>query len=173
MPGRKACGPPLLPGELPPGHSVFGGALPLHAAHTPDDDELAALVCCVENLRNGVTTIVEAGTVAHPQRVAAAMLTTGIRGTIGTWGWDVPEGPYAAPADEVLDRLRDLLERFPSGGMVEGWVTLVGHGLASDELFARAAELARSAGTGMTLHMSPGSADVDHYLERSGRRPLE
>jgi 5-methylthioadenosine/S-adenosylhomocysteine deaminase len=168
-PLARAC----IPDDLPPGDSVFGWAVPLHAAHTPDDDELAALLCCVENLRNGVTTLVEAGTVAHPDRVAAAMRTTGVRGTIGTWGWDVPEGPYAAPADEVLDRLRDLLERFPPGGMVEGWVTLVGHGLASDELLARAAELARSAGTGMTLHMSPGSADVDHYLERSGRRPIE
>ncbi|MCW2919545.1 MAG: putative hydrolase [Actinomycetia bacterium] len=168
-PLARAC----IPDDLPPGDSVFGWAVPLHAAHTPDDDELAALLCCVENLRNGVTTLVEAGTVAHPDRVAAGMRTTGVRGTIGTWGWDVPEGPYAAPADEVLDRLRDLLECFPPGGMVEGWVTLVGHGLASDELLAGAAELARSAGTGMTLHMSPGSADVDHYLERSGRRPIE
>jgi 5-methylthioadenosine/S-adenosylhomocysteine deaminase len=168
-PLARAC----IPDDLPPGDSVFGWAVPLHAAHTPDDDELAALVCGVENLRNGITTVVEAGTVGHPERVAAAMRTAGIRGTIGTWGWDVPEGPYAAPADEVLDRLRDVLAKFPKGGTVEGWVTLVGHGLASDGLLASAAGLARSAGTGMTLHMSPGESDVDHYLERSGRRPIE
>jgi 5-methylthioadenosine/S-adenosylhomocysteine deaminase len=167
-PLARAC----IPDDLPPGDAVFGWAVPLHAAHTADDDELAALLCCVENVRNGVTTIVEAGTVAHPERVAAAMRSTGVRGTIGTWGWDVPGGPYAAPADEVLDRLRDLLERFPRGGTVEGWVTLVGHGLASDELLAGASGLARTAGTGMTLHMSPSSADVDHYLARAGRRPL-
>jgi 5-methylthioadenosine/S-adenosylhomocysteine deaminase len=51
-------------------------------------------------------------------------------------------------------------------------VTLVGHGLASDELLQGAAELARASGTRMTMHMSPGRADPEHYLARTGRRPL-
>jgi 5-methylthioadenosine/S-adenosylhomocysteine deaminase len=61
----------------------------------------------------------------------------------------------------------------PGGGLVEGWVTLVGHDLASDELLGGAADLARHLGTGLTLHMSPTSSDPERYLERTGRRPLE
>ena len=73
---------------------------------------------------------------------------------------------------EVLDRQRALIEKFPSGGRVEGWVTLVGHDLASDELLAGAADLARELGTGMTMHLSPTSSDPERYLERTGRRPV-
>ena len=99
--------------------------------------------------------------------------TVGLRATIGVWGWDIDAGPYAAPAPEVLDRQRAIVEAYPSGGLVEGWVTLVGHDLASDALLAGAADLARELGTGMTMHLSPTSSDPERYLERSGRRPVE
>ena len=162
-----------IPDLLEPGRSIFEWSVPLHGAHTPDDDELAATICAAESLRYGVTTVVEAGTVAYPDRVAAAMRRVGLRGTVGTWGWDIEEGPYAAPTDEVLDRQRAVLAAYPKGGdLVEGWVTLVGHNLASDALLVGASELAREFGTGMTMHMSPTSSDPEAYLARTGRRPL-
>ena len=55
---------------------------------------------------------------------------------------------------------------------MEGWVTLVGHDLASDELLTGASDLARERGVGLTMHMSPTSSDPERYLERTGRRPL-
>lgn len=161
-----------IPDLLPAGASIFEWSVPLHGEHTPDDDELSATVCALESLRNGVTTVVEAGTVAHPERVAAGMLAAGVRGTIGTWGWDIEVGPFTAPCDEVLDRQRAVVSRFPAGGQVEGWVTLVGHDLASDELLAGASQLARELGTSMTMHLSPTSSDPERYLERTGRRPV-
>ncbi|MCG5217621.1 amidohydrolase family protein [Streptosporangium soli] len=164
----RAC----IPDDIDSDEAIYQWAVPLHEAHLPEDEELSALLACVENLRNGVTTIVEAGTVAHPDRVARAMTQAGVRGTVGTWGWDVEDAPHAAPAGEVLDRQRAVIESYPAGGLVEGRVTLVGHGLASDELLAGAADLARTTGAGLTMHMSPGRADVEHYRERSGRRPL-
>lgn len=161
-----------IPDLLPPGASIFEWSVPLHGAHTGDDDELSATLGAVESLRNGVTTVIEAGTVAHPERMAAGVLATGLRGTVGTWGWDIEIGPYAAPCDEVLDRQRAVVERFPAGGLVEGWVTLVGHDLASDELLAGASNLARELNTSMTMHLSPTSSDPERYLARSGRRPV-
>ena len=161
-----------IPDNLAPGSSIFDWSVPLHGAHTGDDDELSAVLTGVESLLNGVTTLIEAGTVAHPDRVAAGMRRVGVRGTVGTWGWDVEAGPFAAPAAEVLDRQRHVLDAFPPGGTVSGWVTLVGHGLASDELLAGAAELARARGVGMTMHMSPTSSDPEVYRARTGRDPL-
>ena len=161
-----------IPDLLPPGASIFEWAVPVHGAHTPADDELSAALCAAESVLNGVTTVIEAGTVADPDRVVAGMRAVGIRGSIGTWGWDVGDGPFAAPADEVLDRQRSLVARYPRGGLVEGWVTLVGHDLATDALLAGAAALARELGTGMTMHLSPTSSDVDSYLSRSGHRPV-
>ena len=173
---QHLTGDPLIrsciPDLLPPGASIFEWSVPAHGAHTGDDDELSALLSSVENLVNGVTTVVEAGTVAHPHRVVAGMRRAGIRGTVGTWGWDIEEGPFTAPADEVLDRQREVVDAYARGGLIEGWVTLVGHDLASDELLAGAAELARDRGTGLTMHMSPTSSDPERYLARAGCRPL-
>ena len=139
---------------------------------TAADDELSATLACVEAVTHGVTTTIEAGTVAHPARVAAGMAAVGMRGTIGTWGWDVEDGPFAAPAPEVLERQAAVLDAFPSGGLVTGWVTLVGHDLMSDELVSGASALARSRGCGLTFHLSPSVSDVTAYLARTGRRPL-
>ncbi len=161
-----------IPDDLGSGRSIFEWAVPVHGAHTPDDDELTATISAVDSLRNGVTTLIEAGTVAFPERVAAGVVAAGARGTVGTWGWDVDEGPFAAPADETLDRQRAVLDRFPAGGQVEGWVTLVGHSLASDDLLVGAADLARERGASMTMHMSPTSSDPEVYLERHNRRPI-
>ena len=161
-----------IPDLLPAGAAIFEWAVPIHGAHSPDDDEMSATLCALESVLNGVTTLVEAGTVAYPDRVVAGMQAVGTRGTIGTWGWDIEDGPFAAPADEVLARQRAVVERYPAGGLVEGWVTLVGHDLASDALLAGAADLARSMGTHMTMHLSPTSSDPEQYLARTGRRPV-
>ncbi|MEP7114929.1 MAG: amidohydrolase family protein [Ilumatobacteraceae bacterium] len=161
-----------IPDLLAPGAAIFEWAMPIHGQHTPNDDELSASLCAIECAQNGVTTVVEAGTVAHPDRVAKALMSVGVRGTVGTWGWDIEEGPFVGTVAEVLDRQRAVIDAFPSGGLVEGWVTLVGHDLASDQLLAGAAELAREAGTGMTMHLSPTTSDPENYLARTGRRPV-
>ena len=164
----RSCIPDLLRAS----ESIFSWSVPLHARHTGDDDELSATLTATQSALCGVTTLVEAGTVAHPHRVAAGMEAVGVRGTVGTWGWDIADAPFAAPTEEVLDRQREVLASHPAGGLVEGWVTLVGHDLASDDLLVGAADLARSAGCGMTMHISPSSSDPESYLRNHGARPL-
>lgn len=160
-----------IPDDIGSDEAIFGWAVPVHGAHTADDDELSATLSLVEAVTNGVTTTVEAGTVAHPERVAGAMRAVGVRGTIGRWGWDVGDGPLAAPAGEVLAAARALVEGWPPGGLVHAWVTLVGHDLMSDELVVGASELARELGVGLTFHLSPHDRDAVSYRRRTGRRP--
>ncbi len=161
-----------IPDAIDSQEAIFGWAVPVHGAHTPDDDELSATLASVEALGNGITCTIEAGTVANPDRVAAGMRAAGIRGTVGRWGWDVDGVPFGAPTDEVLALQEEMIDRHPAGGLVEAWVTLVGHDLMSDELLAGASDLARRRGTGMTFHISPHQGDPASYLERTGRRPL-
>jgi len=162
----------MIPDDISADQSIFDWAVPLHGAVSGDDDELSATITAVESLLLGVTTILEPGTVAHPLRVAEGLATAGIRGRVGRWGWDVDGVPFSAPVDEVLARQEETVKALPAGNLVEGWVTLVGHDLASDELFAGAAELAERLDVGLTLHMSPGEGDVRAYAVRSGRRPV-
>lgn len=163
----------MIPDDITSDESIFDWIVPLHATLDGDDDELAATITAVDALTHGVTTLLEPGTVANPLRVAAGLDTAGIRARVGRWGWDVAGMPYSAPADESLALQEETVAALPAEGLVTGWVTLVGHDLASDELFRGAAELADRLDVGLTLHMSPGDADIAAYATRSGRRPIE
>ncbi|MEI6495755.1 MAG: amidohydrolase family protein, partial [Actinomycetota bacterium] len=138
-----------IPDAIDSQEAIFGWAVPVHSAHTPEADELSAMLGAIEAATNGVTCTVEAGTVAHPDSVAAGLARVGMRATLGRWGWDTEGVPFGAPADEVLAAQAELLSHYPAGGLVEAWVTLVGHDLMTDELVAGASELARARGAGM------------------------
>lgn len=161
-----------IPDRIDSATAIGEWAVPLHAALRPVDDELAATLAAVEAVSNGVTTIVEAGTIAHHEAVAVALRTVGVRATLGVWGWDVGDGPHVAPVADVLDRQRAVVEAYRDDPLLDGWVTLVGHDLATDELLGGAADLARDLGTSMTMHLSPTSADVASYVARTGHRPV-
>ncbi len=167
-PMTRSC----VPDDLPPGESIFTWAVPINDAHLPEDDGLAATLTFVDSLLNGVTTVIEAGTIGHLQPTADAAQRVGIRAGLGVWGWDIEYGPFTAPTAETLARQAATLDLLPAGTRVTGWVTLVGHDLASDALLAGAAELAKSRGAHMTMHMSPTSNDPEAYLKRAGVRPL-
>ena len=160
-----------IPDAITSHDAIFDWAVPTHAAHTGDDDEVSATLALAEAVVNGITCTVEAGTVAHPERVAAAAQAVGARITLGRWGWDVGDGPQAAPADEVLKHQAALVERWAGHPLITGWVTLVGHDLMTDELVSGASELARRHGTMLTFHLSPATSDATSYLARTGKRP--
>ncbi len=166
-----------IPDDLPPGASIFGWIVPVHAAVDGRDDEVSALLSLVEAVGNGITSTVEAGTVAHPERVLAAYEAVGVRGTIGTWGTDTPGLPGSGAVDEVIARQAALLALTADGdgerSLVRPWVTLVGHDLMSDELVTAASELARRSGVGLTFHLSPTTSDPESYLARTGLRPVQ
>jgi 5-methylthioadenosine/S-adenosylhomocysteine deaminase len=148
-----------IPDNLPPGEAIFTWVVPVHAEHSGDDDELSATLTLAESLTNGITTTFEAGTVAHPDRIARAAERIGARLTIGTWGWDIEQGPFTGPVDEVIDRQIAALD-LVTGPLVSSWVSLVGHDLMSDELVVAATALARDRGVGMTFHISPSTSDT-------------
>ena len=161
-----------IPDAIDSHTAIFDWAVPIHAAHTADDDELSASLALVEAVGNGITCTVEPGTVAHPDRVMAALRTVGVRGTIGRWAWDVDDAPFAAPASVVVEQLEALIDAAEAEPLISPWVTLVGHDLMSDTLVEAAADLARRRKVRMTYHISPSPSDAVAYLERTGRRPL-
>lgn len=162
----------MIPDDLEPGAAVFSWAVPAHAAHTPDDDELSATLSLIEGVCNGITFTVEAGTVAHPDRVLAGFDRVGVGGTLGSWGWDVEGQPWAGSVDEVLARQRELQRLTNDHPRVDAWVTLVGHDLMSDELVVAASDLARTTNTGLTFHLSPTRSDTESYVARTGSPPV-
>jgi 5-methylthioadenosine/S-adenosylhomocysteine deaminase len=163
----------MIPDDISAQQSIFDWIVPLHGAVTGDDDELAATITAIDSLLRGVTTVFEPGTVAHPLRVADGLAAAGIRGRVGQWGSDAEGLPLSAPFEDVLARQEETLKALPAGDLVTGWVTLVGHDLASDELLVAAADLAERLDVGLTMHMSPGENDIEDYARRSGLRPVK
>lgn len=161
-----------IPDSISSHESIFQWAIPAHEAHTPDDEELSATLCAAEAALNGVTTVVEAGTVASPRRVAAGIQAVGIRAALSIWGSDADGVPHAAPPAEAVARQQEMLADFPAGSLVEGWIALVGHDLASDDLLQAATNAAKEAGVNMTMHISPTPADAESYMMRTGKRPI-
>ncbi len=163
-----------VPDEWSSTKAINEWSIPLTRHHTGDDEQLSATITAAQSALNGVTMLIEAGSVTWPERLAAGVEEVGIRATVGIWGSSIVGRPYCGPTDEVLAHHRAMLEAFPPGkGLVSGWVTLIGHNTADDALMAGAANLARSHGTGMTMHMSPIKDDPDWYLARHNRRPIE
>lgn len=162
----------MIPDDISSDESIYQWIVPLHEQVSGDDDELAATLAAVDCLTRGVTTVLEAGTVAHPVRVAAGLRAAGIRGRVGRWGWDAEGVPFGGPVEQSLAWQREAVAAVGTDGLVTGWVTLVGHGLVSDELFVGAAELAEELDVPMTFHISPGENDVLTFAERSGQRPV-
>ena len=163
-----------IPDDIDSQEAIFGWAVPIHArAHrgrrrAVGHARLRRRADATGSPRRSRPGRWPIPTGSRPPRERA-----GMRLALGQWGWDVGDGPLAAPAAEVLARHADLLDRYPvGGGLVEGWVTLVGHDLMTDELVAGASELARASGTGLTFHLSPHAGDARPYVARTGRRPF-
>lgn len=148
-----------------------------YAETSPAEEELIALATFAELLRTGSTCFIEAGTTKHTANIVSAMEATGIRGCLGRWSWDIPTEPanLASTASEGIAAFRHDHARFHGAldDRVRIWATPIGHTMTSDELLVGLKHAADELGTGMTLHLSSWMEDVEGYVARTGRRPVQ
>jgi cytosine/adenosine deaminase-related metal-dependent hydrolase len=126
--------------------------MPLYGTITPEEEEVSALLACLEMLRTGTTTFCEAGTLFDVGRVAAAVERIGMRAVLGRWTWDLVSGPgrLAQTTAGALDaNARMLAEVDGRGdGRVAAWPLLLGFGTCSERLIRDSKALAERHGTG-------------------------
>ncbi len=154
---------------------IFDWLSPVHFAHTPADEKLAAQFAALEMLRTGTTCFLDAGTCCFLDQVVEGMESMGIRGRLGRWSWDGLDAPMSAPTGVVVDGLQRQLERYPAGPdrRLSAWPILIGHYTCTDALWQAAKALADEHGAGLAFHMSPVPDDAAWFLERHGRRPFQ
>lgn len=153
--------------------------VPFESALTPDDVELSGLLAYSTMLRTGTTSFFESGG-PHPERMAAAAITTGIRGSVALSTMD---GGSRIPAnmlmttEEALTRNIELVEAFPSAADGSTRVTA---GMALRQIIVCSPELvrdlhheARSRGVKVHTHLVEGTYEIDYALERYGHRPVD
>jgi cytosine/adenosine deaminase-related metal-dependent hydrolase len=172
----EQCVKGVLPDTMPPGQWVRQ-VTQFYAEMSPEEEALNATFTFLELMRTGTTCFIEAGTTKHTPEIVAAMGTSGIRGCIGKWSWDIPRQPanlYETTADAIA-RNEELIKEFHGAhnDRVRVWTSPIGHTMTSDALLTGLKALADQYQTGMTMHLSSWLEDVQGYLERTGMRPVK
>ncbi|MBP7693413.1 MAG: amidohydrolase [Anaerolineales bacterium] len=153
---------------------------PTARAMSPEEVYLTSLVCCLENLRSGATTLVDfhypVKDPALHEPVIRAMLDSGLRGRysrmVNDAGADsgiIPE--LIQPADEALAHAGELAERYQGagGGRLEIGLS-VGSIWGVSEAGLRATRQAADARRmPVTMHINESRYDNASALERFGR----
>jgi 5-methylthioadenosine/S-adenosylhomocysteine deaminase len=158
----------LLPDDVPVDRYLPDWLLPLYATITPEEEQAAAQLACVEMIRTGTTTFCEAGTLFDVAAVADAVEATGMRAVLGRWTWDLVDGParMRQTTAEALRANAAMLDAVQGGadGRLGAWPLLLGFGTCSPALMQGARALAERHGVGwgmmhLASHPSRRTAD--------------
>jgi 5-methylthioadenosine/S-adenosylhomocysteine deaminase len=151
---------------------------PLQAAMTPEDMRLAATLGLVENLRCGVTHVVDHHKVttspAHTGAVCQAAQTVGVRLTLArSWA---DRGKNAEPPDSILADLERLFAQYPGAPLAEGLVSIANGPLVpwrcSEKTLRQTHALAGRYGAPTHIHVSETREEVQMTVDESGLRPV-
>ncbi len=204
-----ASGGPIHPGmvetHLHASYQTFRGVVPdqirevdvfpaierrFYDVVSAQEEELGALLACLEMVRNGTTCFLEAGTFLHPDAGASAATTVGIRALLGDVCINDQPGGFAqgkearaagsdfitrAPhdLDEALAQLgRQLRRNEDPDALVRGHIAVMGLGTASERLLLEAKRLANDAGVVLNMHHAYSLADTEADRARYGRDPV-
>ena len=148
----------LMRDDIPVPRYLPDWLLPLYTAVTPEEEQAAALLACVEMLRTGTTTFCEAGTLFDVAAVADAVEQVGMRAILGRWTWDLDgqTGRMRQTTDEALAHTESVLAKVHgrADGRLGAWPLLLGFGTCSEALIQGAHALAARHGVGWGMMQS-------------------
>jgi cytosine/adenosine deaminase-related metal-dependent hydrolase len=151
-------------------------ATPLYAAIEPHEEHLAAMLACLEMLRNGTTTFVEGGTIKNVGEVASAVSSAGIRGVLGRWTWDLVPRPdaFRQTADEALERTEALIDQAHglANGRLRAMASIINVETSSDDLIHRLMDLALRRNVMLNFHQSGDPDYIPEALAAWGVTPI-
>ncbi len=160
----------LMADDIPVARYLPDWLLPLYSTVTPEEEQAAALLACVEMVRTGTTTFCEAGTLFDVPAVADAVEQAGLRAILGRWTWDLPGAwppRLQQTTEEALALTADVLGKVHgrAEGRIGAWPLLLGFGTCSEPLMQGARALAERHGTGWgmmqrALHPRLGTRDT-------------
>jgi 5-methylthioadenosine/S-adenosylhomocysteine deaminase len=149
----------------------------------PDDAYIAALAGCLENIKSGVTCLVDnyymprykKGNIDH---LLQGMMDSGIKGAIARGYHDIPFNvpeDFMEGEDEVLAEYRRIIEKWhgAGNGRLAVWVSPVNLVYSSASSVQKVWQLARHYGVGMHTHVAEARFEVEKIKERYGMTIVE
>lgn len=137
---------------------------PKHRALRPDDTYHASRLCYAENLKAGITSVLDM--YRHPWRAAEACREMGIRATLAPYCADKPPYTYFEDPHENLRAVKEL-----RGERLQVWVGLEHLWYCTPEAYRIARQARDEYGAGIHTHCSETSIEVQKCLEDYGKRP--
>lgn len=153
---------------------------PFSLAMTEEDFYLAAMIGCLENLKNGATSVIDQHYIytskSNADRVAEAMEATGIRGTLCRCFADTEYHPdLTEDGETVLKELERVWGRWhgASGGRISVSAGPLNPWGCTPELFRETFQFARERGLSFQIHTAETRRVVERTLEKYGCRNAE
>jgi 5-methylthioadenosine/S-adenosylhomocysteine deaminase len=143
---------------------------PYELALDESDSELSALVCAIEQVRNGCTLLADPGG-RHVDGMARGIAAVGIRALLGRSAMDSgdgrPDGDRESTAD-VLAAQDELADRWDGKGLLRFSYTLRTIFNCSDELITATLERGRALGTVVQMHVAEVPEENEHSVATRG-----
>ena len=142
-----------------------------------EDVYLSALFAYSNLLKNGTTCFADAGG-PLPESMAPAIEKTGIRGILARSTLDLKEG-IPPEMQDTISGIANKGENFyrqwngKADGRIRVWMGMRQIMICSRELLECLKDLADQLKTGIHIHLSEGTYEVDYAIEKSGLRPAE
>lgn len=140
----------LVPDHAAPDEWLPQWLLPGYACLSPAEERLGAELAIAELLLTGTTTFGEAGTLMEWEPVADAVQSSGVRGQLGRWTWDLPPQPsrMRRTTSSALTMMEELVTgvRRRGEGRLTASCTLLGMGTASQDLLRQTDALSTGLG---------------------------
>lgn len=145
---------------------------PYESNLTEEDSYVSTLLCCLEQIRAGVTSFAEPGG-QFVSGMAKAVGEIGIRAKLAKSVMDCGEGlpvHWQKTTKEELEKQEDDLRKFhnTADGRIQVWFGLRTIFNNSDDLIIQTKELADKYGVGVHMHVAEVKEEVEFALETRG-----
>ena len=149
--------------------------VPMEACLDEEGVHLAARLACLESLRGGFTTVVDAGTrsIGHLDAIAAACREAGLRCVLGAICNDKGVDGEIADSAPILTEARRHLSRFEHDGLIHPSLAISIPEAASDAMLRAVSDLCAEAGAVFQTHANEHLVAVERSLVACGRRPIQ
>lgn len=138
---------------------------------------ISSTACCVEMIKSGVTTFLEAGG-QYVEAMAEAVKNTGIRAALSKSVMDEGIGlptNWIKTADEEIQVQKELFDKYnnTADGRIKIWFGLRTIFNNSDDLIIKTKKIADELNTGIHMHIAEIAAENDYVKTNRGNSTVE
>lgn len=145
---------------------------PYESNMTEEDSYISTLMCCLEQIRAGVTSFAEPGGQFVPG-MCRGVAEAGLRAKLAKSVMDCGEGLPAIwqrSTDEELAEQEELIKKYhnTADGRVQVWMGLRTIFNNTDDLIVRTKEMADRYGIGVHMHVAEAKSEIEYTMEKYG-----